>query len=102
MCFLRYGIWSVALAGPGILESYKAAKSGDSSLLIVWLTVLIVIVLWYGAGFAMITREQNVIYLKRENQSPSFLFRNRDAILLAIFSAVIGGAVTLLLEKLLK
>jgi len=74
----------------------------NAFLLYLGIFALPVSLFWSWVSIRVAKTGLNVIYLRRKAETPTFFQRNKDNIALAVFSAIIGGLVTLIVEELLK
>lgn len=94
-------IWILGLIGLGVVIAAPILHIRGLLLIGVFATVIIIIAL--NILYYYIThRRYSIIILKRRIEQPSFLKRNKDKIILSLFSAVIGAILYVLIEFLIK
>ena len=98
---LRYftSIRLVAVVGVALALSWQffgKILSNTNELRIIALTVLGIWICWFACAATFENKHYSLIYLKTKSSQKNFFLRNKDQVLLAIFSAFIGAAMTVL------
>lgn len=92
-----------ALLGLFMGSSFPLLAIGirESTSWLIFLSVIMIMVsiLWGWYGYQDRFKRYSIVIPKYRIETPSFWKRNSDAFLLSIFSAIIGGIITLILVK---
>ena len=93
--------WFLLLLSVFVGAAFAIGRLAGPVGLVAGAVVVVAYALWFYLSYTREMRTHAIVVLVDRRSAPPFLKRNRDAIVLAVFSAVVGACVLVLVEYLL-